>query len=154
MGHKLYGVSRRQEFVENITSLRKIGEEEKSGDKNREKYFDKVLGIINNENLHSLSNELMLNEYKILNVDKYPLLWSIGETGWIKGFEMFYSSLIHYGNVLNDKSFVKEYLMHRDGMNGRFFWGLNTENMKSSSGQCRLIENILKSDHIGVLKVM
>ena len=100
-GHKLYLLKRREEFINNIKIM-------KNDELNSINYHNKMIGIINNNNLQQLSNQLILNEHKIFNMKKL-ILNNIGKIHWIKGFKMFYSALLHFSNVLQ-KQQQRQYL--------------------------------------------
>ena len=114
MGHSLYGILRRREYVDDITKVMFEKEEEWSDkDEARDKFS--ILAI--RQDYSNLCNQAMLNDEKLVSFGSdgkcEPLMAAMGNVGWKNGLKLFHGVLNHHDRLTKQNGkFVKEYMKH------------------------------------------
>lgn len=117
LGHKYYSVKRRELFINSIyNNVYNINND-------YYRYQNKIIALINDNNINELSNQLFLKPHIVLsmfakggksNQDDIPLLYFVGLKQNLKMLELLLNNLFHVQNVLlkiqdKNKSFLKKY---------------------------------------------
>ena len=106
LGHKLYNVARRKEFIDSVTKHYYDLTE------NKNNYNKAMHSLVIRKNWKQITTELLLYPKQVLNVQfapsyfKKPLLYFIGQSGNSKMFGLFLSCLL-YTNDIDDKNNVE-----------------------------------------------
>ena len=139
MGHKFYSIERRSDLVDSVNNI--INKTYN----NYENYKNKIIGMINDENINQFSKQLILKPNVVLSYitsfgSTYaPLLHTVGSSQNHKMIELYLDCLLHSNNVIlkqkydntdNDKNYtfwLKKYVNfnkckwpiidNRDGIN-------------------------------------
>ena len=150
MGHKLYQIQRKSDFIHDIARLHK-------NDSNYNNYQSKkILSLIQNGKIDTLGKELIWRPNIVLSMikDYKPMLRETSPYS-LKIFELYLSSLFHYAQdilgIKSGKEFLEKYFnfgnCNFDLIKNEFFWGIDTRKMKYESQAYQMIELIMKNDH-------
>ena len=121
LGHKYYNIKRKELFINSINNI--VYNE----NGNYQNYKNKILTLINDNNMEQLSYQLFLKPNIVLSMickestsvwninSDVPLLYHIGRKQHIKMFELFMDCLLHFNQTYlqsnsNDNAFLKQYL--------------------------------------------
>ena len=109
LGHKYYNIKRKELFIDSVNNI----VYEQNG--NYELYKNKILTIINDNNITQLANELFIKPNIVLSMickDKYgsdiPLLYFIGNNQNVKMFELFIDCLLHFNQTYISQSSINK----------------------------------------------
>ena len=112
MGHSLYGVKRRDDYVSNINTLSVMQSDRRA----------QILAAMTNQDVQTLSNELLYDPefaFAISDVDHNPLLLYSLFYGWYKGFKLILSTLMHLDKLQSKSETYKISVKNSSNRNAR-----------------------------------
>ena len=178
MGHKLYGIKRRSQFIQSNANL------VYNVDGDYDKYKTKVNKLIDGGDFEGIGNELILQPNLILSIIRRNALPLLHFCYNFKLHQLFLSNIFYFGEVVlnesidkdkdkgdsngdsNSKSKSKETLFISKYLNFNRcddevlmtfnrFWGINANNILSrKDGHYKSIETIMKSKYFNGLSQM
>ena len=162
IGHKLYGIVRRKEFIDYVNEYSNVD------NNSYEAYKAKIMKLIETNNYNHFINEILYQPIKVLsiiNIDRsvksyntkatqkginLPLLITLGLKSnklSFKWYDLFLSSIFHFNKYMN-KNFSEKYLNYGECNNNVIyettFWGITKTNNDDKIG-LKLIEKIMSN---------
>ena len=111
MGHKFYNIERRNDLIQSVNNIIT------KTYNNYTNYKNKIIGMINDQNINQLSKQLILKPNVVLSyitsIQRYeidytvPLLYLIGLFQNNKMIELFLDCLFHYSDVILKQKYEK-----------------------------------------------
>lgn len=109
IGHKMYGIVRRQELIDNINTLIE-------NDSDYRTYKSKIKQLINNNNINLLSKELIIKPNVMLSMcekKKIPYLGLIDNND-DKLRELYFGALMHFSyDIIGNKSDIQKQFLEK-----------------------------------------
>lgn len=176
MGHSIYSMKRRKEFIDNVLTLKdhygynpnmlfKKGVNKVTNVHENKNLKHRILGSVLNRDFNTLANELLFNLEFVLKVrssadlahlsyksqEELSILHLVCKNGWYKGFKLVYSAILQV--LTNDKhelsKFVKNMLNDVvSDKNSVSLWGMEGKDIIDGSTMYKIVEMLLQCKYL------